>query len=149
MISEKNQKTSDDENQNKGAFHPGVTCDGCQGAIFGIRFKCLMCPDYDLCSACEGKGTHTEHDMTKISCPVDFLGMFGMGKPHCQGGRGAGKRGHGHCGPEAPSAGTDGPQEQGPYGLCGSQGVSDNQQAYLSSRVGHITWLLGQNYFVK
>ncbi|KAL5012386.1 hypothetical protein ScPMuIL_010937 [Solemya velum] len=125
-IKEKKQKTRADEAEDKGQFHPGVTCDGCEMPVVGIRFKCLVCPDYDLCSACEGKGTHTEHDMTKISCPVDFLGMFGMGKPSCPKGRGRGRHGHGargrHCGPEVPSADSEGSQEPGSYGMWGSQG---------------------------
>jgi len=33
--------------------HPGVACDGCsQAPILGKRFKCLQCPDYDLCERC-------------------------------------------------------------------------------------------------
>ena len=30
--------------------HPRV-CDGCQQDIVGVRFKCLTCIDYDLCSS--------------------------------------------------------------------------------------------------
>nr|WAU16850.1 SQSTM1 [Cristaria plicata] len=50
--------------------HPGVICDGCDGPIVGIRYKCLTCPDYDLCSTCEQRGLHIEHNMMKISTPL-------------------------------------------------------------------------------
>ncbi|KAF9567754.1 hypothetical protein CPC08DRAFT_746636 [Agrocybe pediades] len=40
-----------------------VMCDSCQTIISeGIRHKCLECPDYDLCSACIGKGAAEEHN---------------------------------------------------------------------------------------
>eukprot|EP00731_Ephydatia_muelleri_P030586 Em0022g100a len=50
----------------RGTLHPGVICDGCKGPIYGIRFKCLLCPDYDLCSACEGTSGHLEHNMVAM-----------------------------------------------------------------------------------
>uniref|UniRef100_A0A8C5PYA1 Sequestosome 1 n=1 Tax=Leptobrachium leishanense TaxID=445787 RepID=A0A8C5PYA1_9ANUR len=50
--------------------HPNVTCDGCNGAVVGNRYKCLICPDYDLCSTCEGKGIHKEHNMIMFSTPL-------------------------------------------------------------------------------
>ena len=53
----------------RGALHPGVTCDGCEGPIYGTRFKCLVCPDYDLCSLCESKGGHLEHNMIAFKNP--------------------------------------------------------------------------------
>ena len=51
-------------------LHKDVVCDGCEGQIYGIRYKCCVCPDYDLCEKCEGKGMHQEHDMYKITNPL-------------------------------------------------------------------------------
>ena len=56
-------------------FHPGVVCDGCEGSIRGPRFKCLICPDYDLCKGCEEKGLHPEHEFVKFRKP-------GIGRSH-------------------------------------------------------------------
>ncbi|XP_053151682.1 sequestosome-1 [Hemicordylus capensis] len=50
--------------------HPNVICDGCDGQVVGARFKCTVCPDYDLCSACEGKGIHKEHNMVMFHNPL-------------------------------------------------------------------------------
>ncbi|KAK3603903.1 hypothetical protein CHS0354_042914 [Potamilus streckersoni] len=52
-------------------LHPGVVCDGCDGAIVGNRYKCMACPDYDLCCSCEKKGIHKEHDMMRITTPME------------------------------------------------------------------------------
>jgi len=48
--------------------HHGITCDGCQmSPITGIRFKCRVCPDYDLCESCEAKNVHpADHAMVKF-----------------------------------------------------------------------------------
>lgn len=50
--------------------HPNVICDGCEGPVVGARFKCTVCPDYDLCSTCEGKGIHKEHNMVMFQSPL-------------------------------------------------------------------------------
>ncbi|XP_005523620.1 PREDICTED: sequestosome-1 isoform X2 [Pseudopodoces humilis] len=50
--------------------HPNVICDGCEGPVVGTRFKCSVCPDYDLCSICEGKGIHKEHNMVMFQSPL-------------------------------------------------------------------------------
>jgi len=51
-------------------LHPGVFCDGCQKSISGVRYKCSVCPDYDLCSSCEARGIHdSTHLFLKISKP--------------------------------------------------------------------------------
>ncbi|XP_072487348.1 sequestosome-1 isoform X8 [Notamacropus eugenii] len=51
--------------------HPNVVCDGCNGPVVGNRFKCTVCPDYDLCSTCEGKGLHKEHNMIVFQNPFN------------------------------------------------------------------------------
>ena len=54
-----------------GDLHPGVTCDGCDNsAIFGFRYKCMACPDYDLCGTCESKGVHPGHNMMRMATPT-------------------------------------------------------------------------------
>ncbi|XP_030813463.1 sequestosome-1 isoform X2 [Camarhynchus parvulus] len=50
--------------------HPNVICDGCEGPVVGTRFKCSVCPDYDLCSTCEGKGIHKDHNMVMFQSPL-------------------------------------------------------------------------------
>lgn len=50
--------------------HPNVICDGCNGPVVGTRYKCSVCPDYDLCASCEGKGMHREH--SKLAFPSPF-----------------------------------------------------------------------------
>lgn len=52
-----------------------ATCDKCESTIYGIRYKCLMCPDYDLCEACEATNlqehTHdASHTFSKICDPA-------------------------------------------------------------------------------
>lgn len=71
-------------------IHFGVVCDNCEGSVIGIRYKCSVCPDFDLCEECNGKNVHKEHAMNKIARPI---GLF------CQGGRrGAWKNRGGACG---------------------------------------------------
>jgi len=62
----------------KPVLHFRVMCDGCkQNPIQGPRFKCLDCPNYDLCERCkdkEGPHQHSTHKFSKIDRPV---------APHC------------------------------------------------------------------
>jgi len=49
--------------------HSMVTCDGCHASpIKGPRFKCKVCPDYDLCQHCFAKKAeiHGNHDFERI-----------------------------------------------------------------------------------
>jgi len=78
--------------------HHGIICDGCdQNGVQGVRFKCLVCPDYDLCATCEGKRIHDEHPMIRVPKPDDktwvpaFMASQGINRFAFRGGR------HGHC----------------------------------------------------
>lgn len=61
----------------EGEIHWGVTCDGCQGAVKGFRYKCFQCPDFDLCGKCETAGQHPGHTLIRVSgaMPVSFQAM--------------------------------------------------------------------------
>jgi len=52
-----------------GSKHDGTMCDTCrQQPIFGIRWKCGECPNYDLCSFCyHGDKHHLRHRFYRIA----------------------------------------------------------------------------------
>lgn len=51
-------------------IHEGVSCDGCgMSPIQGLRFKCAVRDNYDLCSACESKTLSHQHPMLKVYAP--------------------------------------------------------------------------------
>jgi sequestosome 1 len=55
--------------------HLGIVCDGCESSINGVRFKCTVCPDFDLCSSCEVKIDHpVDHDLLCIKTPKQRFG---------------------------------------------------------------------------
>ncbi|KAJ4436526.1 hypothetical protein ANN_16557, partial [Periplaneta americana] len=62
--------------------HVGVTCDGCQKGVEGFRYKCIQCPDYDLCVSCESKGLHGEHYMIRMPVPTLWRPHFGKRLAH-------------------------------------------------------------------
>ena len=46
----------------KEAIHKGISCDGCNlKPILGVRYKCQVCHDFDLCTACYMEPKHLEH----------------------------------------------------------------------------------------
>ena len=50
--------------------HRGVCCDNCDKSDFsGFRYKCVVCPDFDLCGVCEAQGAHPGHNMVRIATP--------------------------------------------------------------------------------
>jgi len=60
--------------------HSDVICDGCDGPVDGIRYKCTVCPNYDLCENCEKRALHSEHPMLRICSPTT-LPMPGFFRP--------------------------------------------------------------------
>lgn len=52
------------------AVHINIKCDGCKEfPLFGVRYRCCVCRNYDLCEICEAKATHP-HDLVKIARPI-------------------------------------------------------------------------------
>lgn len=58
-------------------IHAGITCDACGvSPIVGARYRCVVCPDFDLCEACDraqvgDAGDHRlAHDMLKMRQPA-------------------------------------------------------------------------------
>ena len=50
--------------------HNNIICDGCnEGPIIGIRYKCTVCYDFDLCENCEEILDH-QHPLVKIRQPM-------------------------------------------------------------------------------
>ena len=64
----------------------GVSCDSCiKGNFRGLRFKCLICYDYDLCATCyEAGATNTRHTadhpmqciLTRSDYGLDYNNIF-------------------------------------------------------------------------
>uniref|UniRef100_A0A915LM14 ZZ-type domain-containing protein n=1 Tax=Meloidogyne javanica TaxID=6303 RepID=A0A915LM14_MELJA len=54
-------------------IHLNVICDACDQMIRGRRYKCLICPDFDLCQSCEQKNEHFEHAMMRVVKPDTLL----------------------------------------------------------------------------
>ncbi|XP_060693378.1 sequestosome-1 [Hemiscyllium ocellatum] len=61
------------QDKGAGAIHPNIVCDACNGPVIGPRYKCTVCPDYDLCGGCKGKGFHNEHEMLLLQTPQFFF----------------------------------------------------------------------------
>ncbi|KAJ8047380.1 ZZ-type zinc finger-containing protein P35G2.11c [Holothuria leucospilota] len=48
--------------------HYFVRCNSCEeGPIIGVRFKCDLCEDYNLCSCCKNKQVHQDHTFKEIA----------------------------------------------------------------------------------
>lgn len=52
-----------------GGIHANVSCMCCHGPVAGFRYKCVVCPDFDICGRCESKASHPGHDMIRICNP--------------------------------------------------------------------------------
>jgi len=82
--------------------HPAI-CDGCDTNICGIRYKCLNCPDYDLCETCEATNLEkiihdSEHVFAKIyrteqrNAPIFRHAQRGSHPGRCGAGKFGGRR---------------------------------------------------------
>ena len=57
-------------NCNELTEHKYVTCDGCSKPVFGIRYKCAVCQNFDYCENCEENFSKAhEHAFLKIRQP--------------------------------------------------------------------------------
>ncbi|TFK09627.1 cadherin-13 [Platysternon megacephalum] len=121
--------------------HPNVICDGCEGPVVGARFKCTICPDYDLCSTCEGKGIHKEHNMIMFQSPLlnpfewfprgRWLRKMRHGVPPF-----AWIHGWGHPGPATPCGNSEQAQAS-----AAPQNSDPEQEAFNSQPQDHVTFL--------
>jgi hypothetical protein len=51
-------------------IHKDIQCNGCgMESIYGIRYKCTICPNFNFCSICENIKEH-EHPFLKIKFPM-------------------------------------------------------------------------------
>ena len=78
IFSKKNKvKKEPLKSEKEKVLHPGITCSSCKGPIYGSRYKCTICTDFDFCEKCEekDKGEHG-HPLLKLNspemCPVDI-----------------------------------------------------------------------------
>lgn len=47
--------------------HTGIFCNSCgKQNITGVRYKCMICKEYDLCEECEVKPTQQNHDQMHV-----------------------------------------------------------------------------------
>lgn len=66
---------ANEKSRKNGIIHRSITCNHCEvSPIRGDRFKCMTCPDFDLCVQCEAITPHTPaHCFIKIRIPVPPL----------------------------------------------------------------------------
>ena len=62
------ESTMEEPLKNK-VVHPHIICDDCGvNPVMGVRYKCSVCNDFDLCEKCEAKSDHP-HPFLKIKHP--------------------------------------------------------------------------------
>uniref|UniRef100_A0A1L8EEH7 Putative pb1 domain protein n=1 Tax=Haematobia irritans TaxID=7368 RepID=A0A1L8EEH7_HAEIR len=85
-----------DASNNPNSVHIGVECDSClMCPIVGFRYKCLQCPNFDICQNCEAKHAHGDHMMVRMpnnNCPYVVDAWVTGGGMGC--GRKSGRKHH-------------------------------------------------------
>ena len=66
-----------EENKKNEKVHEGIFCSQCKENVIGIRYKCIVCQDFNYCEKCEDKFKEEHgHPMLKINspemCPVSL-----------------------------------------------------------------------------
>lgn len=51
--------------------HENIVCDICDKDVYGFRYKCLDCEEFDMCMDCEPKQIHMEHLILRIANPIE------------------------------------------------------------------------------
>ncbi len=74
----KNEEIKLKSKNNKTNKTHGINCNICNNLIRGIRYKCGVCKNYNLCEICENKiGLEHNHPLLKIRkpelCPIEFV----------------------------------------------------------------------------
>jgi len=124
------------------AIHRGVECDGCKvSPIRGIRYKCTVCKNFDLCSTCEAAKIHdSNHPLLKMT--------VGDGSGSCMMGSGRGMHGWTHpCGGRASQGHfghhqrgrQGGNQQKGPKAEC-TQDKSGDPVYGVAGSLSEKTW---------
>ncbi|EXJ59699.1 hypothetical protein A1O7_03845 [Cladophialophora yegresii CBS 114405] len=58
----------------RGVRHEAI-CDGCNQGVYGVRHKCLSCPDFDYCATCIATAgeKHPGHRFAPIYTPIGIM----------------------------------------------------------------------------
>ncbi|KAF5385350.1 hypothetical protein D9615_001201 [Tricholomella constricta] len=61
-----------------------ATCDLCDSVIQGLRYKCVVCPDFDTCDSCFAitNEQHPNHSFVKLVRPDDYIMRRHSLRPH-------------------------------------------------------------------
>jgi len=66
------------DNASAGVSHSNSKCDSCSGEIYGIKWTCSTCQDFDLCTPCYMKRCHElSHKFVRFvdnNCPGELVG---------------------------------------------------------------------------